>query len=291
MSGRRKSQAVAVSLIMVSVLTTTSWGQKFYPDDPLQAEPPPMAAPDPEVRDLSEVLEFFTNTFASPGERHPEIGIIPAGAHNTLGEVMDSSWFTNRHGKRRLSREELVRGPGDGQPPLQDQPWHVLTVKPQGARPGILIVDSQKQLYLLRFDSPGYLEMSTGAEMVSSKVLYALGYNILENYIVYFPRTQMVPSEAGEEITSMGKKRDLTDEDIDSFLKTVAIDPQRGYRAVATRVPVNWTELLGPFQFFSTRSLLLSCTLFSYELTGVHQPCGCSRGGDCHSCRGDYCSG
>ena len=26
--------------------------------------------------------------------------------------------------------------------------------------------------------------------MVSSKILYALGYNILENYIVYFPRTQ-----------------------------------------------------------------------------------------------------
>ncbi len=254
MTGRRTSQAAALGLILMGTMVTTLWGQKFYPDDPLEAEPPPMATPDPGVRDLSELLEFFTNTFTSPGERHPEIGVIPAGAVNTLGEVMDSSWYTNRHGKRRLSGEELVRGPGGERPPLQDQPWRVLAVKQYGKRPGVLIVDSQKQLYLLRFDPPDYLEMSTGAEMVSSKILYALGYNVLENYIVYFPRTQMVPSEAGEEITSMGEKRDLTDEDIDSFLGTVAVDPQRGYRAVAHRVPVNWDKLLGPFQFFSTRS-------------------------------------
>ena len=54
------------------------------------------------------------------------------------------------------------------------------------------MVDSQRQMYLLRFDPPDYLEMSTGAEMVSSKIAYALGYNVLENYIVYFQRTQMV---------------------------------------------------------------------------------------------------
>ena len=230
------------------------WGQKFYPDDPLEAEPPPMATPDPGVRGLSNLLEFFSNTFTSPGERHPEVGVIPAGAVNTLGEVMDSSWYTNRHGKRRLSSEELVRGAGNGQPPSQDQPWRVLAVKQFGERPGILMVDSQRQMYLLRFDPPGNLEMSTGAEMVSSKILYALEYNVLENYIVYFPRTQMVPSEAGERITSMGERDDLVDDDIDAFLKTVAVDRQRGYRAVATRVPVNWDKLLGNFQFFNTRS-------------------------------------
>ncbi len=254
MTGRRTGQAGALGLILISVMATTLWGQKFYPDDPLEAEPPPMATPDPGVRGLSSLLEFFSNTFTSPGERHPEVGVIPAGAVNTLGEVMDSSWYTNRHGKRRMSREELVRGAGDAQPPLQDQPWRALAVKQYGNRPGILMVDSQKQLYLLRFDPPDYLEMSTGAEMVSSKIFYALGYNVLENYIVYFPRAQIVPSEAGEQITSMGEKRDLTDEDLDSFLKTVAVDRQRGYRAVATRIPVDWDKLVGNFQFFNTRS-------------------------------------
>ena len=32
------------------------------------------------------------------------------------------------------------------------------------------------------------------------------------------------------------------------------MDPQRGYRAVATRVPTEWAKLLGPFQLFGTRS-------------------------------------
>ena len=254
MRGRGKSQGITWGLILVGMLATPIWAQKFYPDDPLEAEPPPLATPDPGVRGLSDLLEFFSNTFTSPGERHPEIGVIPAGAVNTLGEVMDSSWYTNRHGKRRLSREELVRGAGDARPPLQDQPWRALAVKQHGNRPGILMVDSQRQIYLLRFDPPDYLEMSTGAEMVSSKIFHALGYNTLENYIVYFPRAQMVASEAGEQITSMGERRDLTDEDIDSFLKTVAVDRQRGYRAVATRVPVEWDKLVGNFQFFNTRS-------------------------------------
>ncbi len=254
MTGRRKSQRAALGLILMALLATPIWGQKFYPDDPLEAEPPPMATPDPGVRGLSGLLEFFSNTFTKPGERHPEIGVIPAGAVNTLGEVMDSSWFTNRHGKGRLSQEALVRGPGNAQPPLQDQPWRALAVKQFGDRPGILIVDSQRRLYLLRFDPPQYLEMSTGAQMVSSKILYALGYNVLENYIVYFQRHQIVPSEAGEQITSMGERRDLTDEDLDTFLKTVAADRQRGYRAVATRVSTGWDRLLGNFQLFSTRS-------------------------------------
>ena len=254
MTGRRTNQAAVLGLILISAMATTLWGQKFYPDDPLEAEPTPMATPDPGVRGLSHLLEFFSTTFGEPGERHPEVGVIPAGAVNTLGEVMDSPWYTNRHGKRRLSSQELIRGPGDGQPPLQDQPWRVLAVKQFGERPGILIVDSQRQMYLLRFDPPGNLEMSTGAEMVSSKIFYAFGYNVLENYIVYFQRSQMVPSEAGEEITSMGERRDLTDEDLDSFLKTAASDRQRGYRAVATRVSGNWDKLLGNFQFFGTRS-------------------------------------
>ncbi|MEE8256263.1 MAG: hypothetical protein V3R60_00100 [Acidobacteriota bacterium] len=254
MARRTKKQAAVLGLILMGALATPLWGQKFYPDDPIQKEPPPLPVSDPGPRALSGLLDFFSNTFGKPGERHPEIGVIPAGAVNTLGEVLNTHWFTNRHSKARMSEEELVRAVGDEYPPAQDQPWHALAVKPYGARPGILIVDSRKQLYLLRFDPPDYLEMSTGAEIVSSKIIHALGYNTLENYIVYFQRAQMVASDAGEEITSMGERRDLTEEDIDTFLKGVAVDRQRGYRAVATRVPVQWDKILGPFQFYGTRS-------------------------------------
>ena len=87
--------------------------QKFFPDDPLTAEPPPLPVVNPQPRALSEILELVNNTINRPGERHPRAGVIAAGGVNTLGEVMDSDWFVNRHATRRLTSEELVRGPAD----------------------------------------------------------------------------------------------------------------------------------------------------------------------------------
>ena len=59
-------------------------------------------------------------------------------------------------------------------------------MKPYGVRPGILIADANDQLYVLRFDPPGHLEMATGAAMVSSRFFHALGYHVPETSLVYF---------------------------------------------------------------------------------------------------------
>ena len=44
------------------------------------------------------------------------------------GEVSDSPWYQNRHAGRRMSVEELVRGPGNGTPPAQG-PWRIVSAK------------------------------------------------------------------------------------------------------------------------------------------------------------------
>ena len=100
--------AVSIALL----LAAPAAAQQFYPDDPLTAEPPPFPVIGPEGRALSEILELVSNTLGNPGERHPDGGIIPARGINTLGEVLDGPWFVNRHATRRLSREELIAGPG-----------------------------------------------------------------------------------------------------------------------------------------------------------------------------------
>jgi len=228
--------------------------ERFYPDDPLAKEPTPWPTVAPERRGLSAAMETVSNIFGDPGEQHPERGVIPAGAVNTLGEVPDGVWYVNRHYRKRMTKAELQRGSGDQFPPSLDARWEVLTLKGIGIRPGLLISDSQERLYLVQFDPLKNVEMSTGAEMVTSRFLHALGYHVPENYLVYFERDQLGASEMGEEITSIGGTRDLKDEDIDDFLRKVARDPIRGYRAVATRVPANWEGLLGPFQVFGTRS-------------------------------------
>jgi len=245
--------AIATACVFL-LLSRPSRAQKFYPDDPLRAEPAPVPTAGVQTRALSEILELVSNTLGKTGERHPTNGVIPADGVNTLGEVLDGPWYVNRHGVRQMTEEELVRGPGNDNPPSRESRWDVLTVKPGGVRPGILIADATKDLYLLRFDPLGSLEMSTGAEMVASRFFYALGYHVPENYIVYFERDQLVASQYGEGISSAGKLRPLVEEDIDNFLHRVARDPGKGFRAVATRVPRRWRGLLGPFQVYGTRS-------------------------------------
>ncbi|HXV65110.1 MAG TPA: hypothetical protein VEK15_30735 [Vicinamibacteria bacterium] len=244
---------LGVSLLMVSLLAAPALAQKFYPDDPLEKVPELWPTPDPQRRALSSILEFFSNAFGTPGEGHPERGVIPAGGVSTLGEVMDSPWYENRHARRRMTEEELRRGPGEDRPPATLGPWRVLTVKKYGFRPGILIADATDQMYLLRFDPPDWPELATGADVVSSKIFHALGYHVPESYIVRVERDRLAIEEGAERVTSIGGTQDLQEIDIDDFLGDVAGDPGRGYRAVATRVPGSWGSLLGPYQVFGTR--------------------------------------
>jgi len=229
--------------------------KKFYPDDPLRAEPPPVPVINPEPRALSQILELFNNSVGHPGERHPDRGVIAAGGVNTLGEVMDSDWFTNRHATRRMTPEELVRGPGTDHPPATDGPWRVLTLRPYGIRPGILVVDSRRRHYLLFFDPPDHPELSTGSQMVSSRFAYAAGYFVPESYLVGFDAATLAIGEESEIVSSAGNRRHLTGTDLEVFLRRVARPISGRYRAVAIYVtPADQPAYLGPFQLYTRRS-------------------------------------
>jgi len=244
-----------LAFVVIVAFATPLWAQsqRFYPDDPLRVEPTPLPVPDIQARALSEVLEQVKNALRKTGERHPANGVIPARAINTLGDVMDSEWFVNRHGTRRMTIAELKRGSGDANPPATGAPLQVLVVKTFGANPGLLVADSKGQLYLLRFDPLGYEGLATGAEMVTSRLLYALGYHVPENYIVKFERTQLAPNPEGQAVSSSGRPRALVATDIDLFLRRVPAGAGQTYRAVATRLPEGRASLLGPFQIWGTR--------------------------------------
>ena len=249
-----KMRKLALGLVVAAVImwSAPAEAQKFFPDDPLWKEPPPENTLDPQQVLISGVLEYFTNQFTRPGERQPEIGVIPAGNANTVGGVPDSPWFTNRHGMRRMTLDELVAGPGGDDPPRTDAEWRVLAVKQFGDRTGMLVVDADNTLYLLRFDPKDYPELQTGAELVASKFYYAAGYNTTQNYLVNFERDRLVVGDGAEKINSQGALRDLIPGDIDSFLQTVFHDAETGYRAVATRAP--YQQILGNYQFYATRT-------------------------------------
>jgi hypothetical protein len=229
--------------------------QKFFPDDPLTAEPPPLPVVNPQPRALSELFELFNNTINRPGERHPRAGVIAAGGVNTLGEVMDSDWFVNRHATRRLTREELVRGPGTDHAPDPGGPWRVLTVRPRGIRPGIVVADARDRLYLLMFDPPDHPELATGSQMVSSRIAHAIGYFVPECYLVSVDQSRLAITEQSAIVSSAGNRRALTPSDLDIFFRGVARRGPASYRAVAIYLSQEeWRAYLGPFQLFTRRS-------------------------------------
>jgi hypothetical protein len=239
--------------LLLALSDVSLFAQKFFPDDPIEKDPPPFAIEDANLRELSPILETLSNALKGRTRAIEARGTVPAQGVNTLGEVPDGVWYVNRHAKQRLSEAELMSGPGSQDPPSRSQPWRVLAVDRYGVRPGLLMADAQNRLYLLRFDPIRNLELSTGAAMIGSRIFHALGYWVPEHYLLYLQRSELVAAPEGEQINAMRKVQRLDEEDIDLLLRKSARHPVKGYRAVALRIPPDY-KVLGPYRFLDRRS-------------------------------------
>lgn len=233
-------------LLTALLLASPLCAQKFFPDDPLLREPRPMPVPKPLNRPINEYFDFFQNTFFEPvAEVKHAPG--PSEAVNTLGEVPDSAWYTNR----KLTVDEMVRGPGNSTPPATDKPWSVTSGKNEGITPGLVFRDSAGRRYFLKFDPMTNPEMASAADVLGSKFFYALGYNTPENYIVYFTRSQLTVDPKSKFRASSGRERPMKDSDIDAILQRAPRDKEGRYRAVASLEVKG--QVIGPFRYYGTR--------------------------------------
>ena len=91
---------------------------KFFSDDPLAREPETQDASGAQPWDIDLFYDLSYNLFVTP--RQVPSG-IRAGNVNTIDEVPDSGWFTNRIGSRALTVEEVVRGPVAGPAPVASE--------------------------------------------------------------------------------------------------------------------------------------------------------------------------
>src|SRR4051812_859158 len=107
---RMKSVALAsVVTALVSVALSgavSTAGPRFYRDDPLPREPESQDAQKAARSDIGDLYEMTYNLFVNPRYK-------PSGTRarnlNTIDEVSDSSWFTNRIGARAVTMDEIVR--------------------------------------------------------------------------------------------------------------------------------------------------------------------------------------
>ena len=66
---------------------------KFYSDDPIAREPETQDASKVQEWDIGLIADLTLNLFSKPGDPTPD---VRAQNVNTIDEVPDSSWFTNR---------------------------------------------------------------------------------------------------------------------------------------------------------------------------------------------------
>jgi hypothetical protein len=193
------------------------------------------------------MYELIVNLFVNAG-RQPSG--VRAGNINTIDEVPDSGWFTNRIGARALTIDELVRGPNDGAPPDPSK-WVVIREKTSGVHPGFTAIDASGETWFLEFDPLHAPEGATAAVAIASKIFWALGYNQVESFITTFdPRQASIDPRATVRRPN-GKRTPFTPDDLDAILERCARNADGTYRVIAGRLLPG--RILGPFRYDGTR--------------------------------------
>jgi len=218
---------------------------KFKLDDPLWVDADNLSIPQPTDRPLSKTIDLLQKTFTKPRE-----GEVRAQNINTLGEVPDSSWFTNRMSRRVMTIDELVRGPDRGEGPDLSQTWVIIGAKTEGVTPGFRIRDGRGDVYFIKFD-PLYLpQMATSAEVIGTKFFYAFGYNVPENYLTYWRPVYQIDSEAEVQWES-GHVERLSNAYVKDLLKGVTQRPDGTIQVLASKLLPG--RPVGPFDFQGIR--------------------------------------
>ncbi len=246
--------AATACLLAVSLLTAHGAAPRFYPDDPLTTDnDTAFDASGAAPRNLSEGFDYLVNQFGDPGDKQA----IRAVNINTLDEVPDSSWFTNRIGQRPMSVTEIVRGP-DTAERLDIDEWIVTDDKgPAGFQPGFRAVNArdtrpigERTIYQLELDTEDYPDLATSSEMIGTTIYHAIGYNVVDTYLVNVD-PQKVSVAAGATLRDASGVRPLTRRDVDEIFKLGAPNPDGTYRMSASRFVEG--RPMGNFTHFGTR--------------------------------------
>jgi hypothetical protein len=236
---------IAIFLISAGLLTSPLWGaQKFYNDDPITKEVDSQNAANVQEWDIDLVYDLAENLFGKPGDKTLN---VRAQNVNTIDEVPDSSWYTNRSG---LTPELVAQGPNQTNGPAEG-PWTIIAGKNDGVTPGFTMRDTQGKVWFIKPDPPGHPAMATGTEVAVTKLFWALGYYEPETHIATLRRDNLVIDPKATIKAPSGKRRKMKAGDINTMLRRAERNDDGTYRVIASLALPGKT--LGGFRFYATR--------------------------------------
>jgi hypothetical protein len=173
---------------------------------------------------------------------------LPVRALNLKdGQLAGSAFFANRD-PAELSPADVRWGPSRpedvGSPPLV-----ITKPKAEGKTAGFFVRDARGDRYLLKLDPADAPELLSGAEVVASKLLYALGYHVPSYEITYLSPRDLRIGPGVQVRGAEGQLRAFTEEDLRELLDPRARNGR--VRVVASKLLEG--EITGPARFWRFR--------------------------------------
>jgi hypothetical protein len=244
---RRTAFAIGV-LTVGAVVSPWSAPPRFYPDDPLWVDNDRVVDASKAVPiEDSNAYDFALNTLGHPGERRD----VRALNLNTVDEVPDSSWFTNRIGRREMSVAEVAKGPDISERVVLDG-WKVSGGKAGGVQPGFRMTDPDGQTYQVEVDPPSNPELATGAEIIGTAFYHAIGYHVVDVYLAELDRESLVIADGATIRDPLnGRRRAMKKYDLDDVFNRAARLENGRYRVLVSHFAPG--KPLGNFRYYGRR--------------------------------------
>ena len=242
----RNKLLIFLSFLLLAAVSVQA-EPKFYSDDPVWQEADTQDASGAQEYEIHLVYDLSENLFTKPGDKTPN---VRAQNINTVDEVPDSSWWTNRIGMKPITVEQVGKGPDTTDGPA-DGAWLIVAGKNDGVTPGFTIEDRSGVKWFIKPDPPKYLGMATGTEVAVTKFFWALGYNVPETHIASMRKEDLQIAEGATVKVASGKRRNMKMGDINAMLKRSARNEDGTYRVIASKALEG--KPLGGFRLYGTR--------------------------------------
>ena len=244
--GTRFSLIAGICWLMAAMAVSAN-GPRFYSDDPIEREVDTQDASGAQPAGIGLFYEISYNLFVTSRYTPSK---TRAQNINTIDEVPDSSWFTNRIGSKILTAAEVARGAAEGPSPAPER-WIILREKSAGANPGFTAKDANGETWFLAFDSLDRPEGASAAVVVASRLFWALGYNQVPLYITSFDPARASIDPNATKLRPSGSRTPFTQDDLSEVLERAARSPDGAYRVAAGRLMPG--KVLGAFRYAGTR--------------------------------------
>ncbi len=147
----RLVSGIAVAGLLWSVGALAQNRPKFLSDDPLAARARYAGRVESPGMGYRVAGRPDDESVQQPGD--PALN-VRAGNINTIDEVPDSNWFTNRIYARDVTIDEITRGPNTSDGPAKGK-WTIIRPKSAGVSPGFTIRDEKGETWFVSFDARG----------------------------------------------------------------------------------------------------------------------------------------